>query len=168
MKPTARAAYLLLVVAAFGCRAQASVTTEPAPPPPPPPATVAQPAPEPPLPDYITIREQIQFETNKAVLLPQSFPILDEVAKVMIDNPRIELIEIGGHTDGDGDENDNLLLSQARCETVRSYLVTKGVALSRMLARGYGERVPLADNSTEEGKFRNRRVEFRIMKQPKR
>jgi outer membrane protein OmpA-like peptidoglycan-associated protein len=165
MMRTIRAAYWLLGLAALGCTAQASVTTnEPAPPPPP---TQPPPPPPEPLPDYITIREQIQFETNKAILLPQSLPILDEVAEVMLKNPRIELVEIGGHTDTDGNEDDNLILSQARCETVRAYIASKGVAMSRMLARGYGERVPIADNSTEEGKFKNRRVEFRIMKQPK-
>jgi OOP family OmpA-OmpF porin len=145
-----------------GCHAEVTTTT----PPPPPPATQPAPPPPAPLPQTITIRDRIEFETDKAILLPQSLPILDEVVDVMKKNPQIQLIEIAGHTDNVGDDTANDILSQQRAESVRTYLASKGVEMSRMLARGYGKRVPIADITTEEGRLKNRRVEFRIMKQP--
>ena len=142
-----------------------SVNTQMGPPPPDPPPPPAAPPPAP-LPDYITISDRIQFETGNAVLLPQSYPILNEVVEVLKKNPQITLIEIGGHTDSVGDEHENLLLSQQRAESVRTYLVSQGIAFNRMRAMGYGERVPVASNDDEHGRLQNRRVEFRIVKQP--
>lgn len=163
MSHTSRALLWLALAAATGCHAEATVTTQPTAPPP---TQAAPPPPPAPLPQMITIRDRIEFETDKAILLPQSLPILDEVVDVMKKNPQIQLIEVGGHTDNVGDDTANELLSQQRAESVRTYLASKGVEMARMLARGYGERVPIADNSTEEGRLKNRRVEFRIMKQP--
>jgi OOP family OmpA-OmpF porin len=72
-------------------------------------------------------------------------------------------IEIGGHTDADGHESSNLKLSQRRADTVKNYLVKKGVPASRMTAKGYGELHPVADNKSPEGKAKNRRVELKRM-----
>ena len=161
MSHTSRALLWLATATLIGCSAEIK-TTEP----PPPPTQPPPPPPPAPLPQTITIRDRIEFETDKAILLPQSLPILDDVVDVMKKNPQIQLIEIGGHTDNVGDDNANELLSQQRAESVRTYIASKGVEMARMLARGYGERVPIADNATEEGRLKNRRVEFRIMKQP--
>jgi outer membrane protein OmpA-like peptidoglycan-associated protein len=152
---------LLGLVAVSGCKAEAKVNT-----PPPPPATVPTPAPAVPLPDYITVRERIEFETDSAVLLATSLPILDEVIQVMKDNPQITLVEIGGHTDTTGDADANLLLSEQRAQSVKAYFISKGIAEQRMRVRGFGQTVPVASNDTPDGRLQNRRVEFRIVKQP--
>jgi OOP family OmpA-OmpF porin len=153
---------LLALLAVPGCKAEAKVNTPPPPPPPPP---VAAPAPAP-LPDYITVRERIEFETDSAVLLAQSLPILDEVIQVMRDNPQITLVEIGGHTDTTGDPDANLLLSEQRAQSVKAYFISKGIAENRMRVRGFGQTVPVQSNDTPDGRLQNRRVEFRIVKQP--
>jgi outer membrane protein OmpA-like peptidoglycan-associated protein len=81
----------------------------------------------------------------------------------MNENPSIE-IEIGGHTDHVGSEQDNVLLSQARADKIREYLSQKGISTGRMLAKGYGESKPLVPNDTETNRQLNRRVEFLILK----
>lgn len=101
----------------------------------------------------------VNFETGKAVLLPESQGILDQVAHSLIDNPEVN-VEVGGHTDNVGSEAANLRLSQARAEAVRAYLVGKGVPEGRVTARGYGESEPTADNTTPSGRAANRRVEL--------
>ena len=72
-------------------------------------------------------------------------------------------IEIAGHTDNVGDEAGNLRLSKARAEAVREYLINHKVRKDRVTAKGYGQTIPIADNSTEEGRFKNRRTEVRIL-----
>ena len=72
-------------------------------------------------------------------------------------------VEIAGHTDSDGNENDNVKLSQARAETVVKYLVSNGIAQDRLIAKGYGESEPVADNNSAAGKQKNRRTEARIL-----
>ncbi len=134
-------------------------------PPPPPPQPVAVPPPPAPRMAFITISDRIQFETGNAVLLPTSLPILNQVVKVMTDNPQILLVQIEGHTDNVGDEKENLLLSQQRAESVRAYLLSQGIAADRLRAMGFGERIPVVGNDTEVGRLQNRRVEFRIIKQ---
>lgn len=106
----------------------------------------------------------VNFETDSAVLLPESKAILDETAMSLkaMEDPNV-LIEIGGHTDPIGTKDYNLTLSQQRAESVRQYLVGKGVEGSRLQARGYGESQPVASNDTEAGRAQNRRVEFRII-----
>jgi OmpA-OmpF porin, OOP family len=113
----------------------------------------------------ITIGEKVQFATGSSQILPVSFGLLDEVAKVLADNPQIELLQIDGHTDSTGTAAVNRKLSQQRAESVMSYLGSKGVAGGRMKAKGFGPDKPIADNSTDEGKEKNRRVEFNILKQ---
>ena len=103
----------------------------------------------------------IQFETAKAVIKSASYPILNNVVRVMQNNPTYKL-SIEGHTDSQGSEASNLDLSQRRAEAVRLYLVNNGIAASRMTATGYGESIPVADNNTPEGRALNRRVEFKV------
>jgi outer membrane protein OmpA-like peptidoglycan-associated protein len=116
-------------------------------------------------PSNIAIIDKIQFETGKADLKPVSFPVIDEVIKVMKDNPQIELVQIQGHTDSDGTADLNRKLSQGRAESVMKYMTGKGTKTARLEAKGYGPDVPIADNATPEGKEANRRVEFNILKQ---
>jgi OmpA-OmpF porin, OOP family len=113
----------------------------------------------------ITIGDKVQFATGSSQILPVSFSLLDEVAKVLADNPQIELIQIEGHTDSTGTAAVNRKLSQQRAEAVITYLVSKGVGGGRMKAKGFGPDKPIADNTTDEGKEKNRRVEFNIVKQ---
>ncbi len=113
----------------------------------------------------IQILDKVQFETGSDKLLPVSFPLLDQVAQVMLENEQIELIEIQGHTDSTGSAGINRKLSAARAESVKRYLMDKKIAKARMTAKGYGPDVPIADNATPEGRDANRRVEFKILKQ---
>lgn len=103
----------------------------------------------------------IQFEVNKAVILPKSFGILDNVVKVAKENPTYYLI-INGHTDDQGDDAKNLKLSEDRANAVRLYLMKKGVSAGRMESHGYGESQPIETNTTPEGRSKNRRVEFKV------
>ena len=109
----------------------------------------------------IELKQTVYFDTNKATIKPVSFPLLDDVALAMLDNPKIA-VEVQGHTDSQGDDNFNLKLSQRRAESVRAYLMKKGIAPARMDPKGYGENVPIADNRTADGRSQNRRVEFVI------
>jgi OOP family OmpA-OmpF porin len=110
----------------------------------------------------IEIKQTIYFETAKATIKPVSFPLLDEVATVLTDNPEIQ-VRIEGHTDDRGNNEYNMRLSQERTEAVRQYLTGKGVDASRMEAKGYGESAPIGNNKTEAGRAQNRRVEFVII-----
>ena len=103
----------------------------------------------------------IQFETGKDVILPKSFPILDDIAQVMFDNPTFHLT-INGHTDNVGKDDANQLLSERRAASVRRYLIGKGVAEDRMTSNGFGASIPIADNKTKAGRALNRRVEFLV------
>ncbi len=103
----------------------------------------------------------IQFETGKDVILPKSFPILDDIAQVMFDNPTFRLT-INGHTDNVGKDEANQLLSERRAASVRRYLIGKGVAEDRMTSNGFGASIPIADNKTKAGRAQNRRVEFLV------
>ncbi|HZU84193.1 MAG TPA: OmpA family protein [Polyangiaceae bacterium] len=108
----------------------------------------------------IRITQQIQFEFNKATIRPGiSYKILDEVAQVLTDNPKIDL-EVQGHTDNVGGDAYNMKLSQARAESVRAYLVARGVGPARLVARGYGFHQPLVPNTTAANRELNRRVQF--------
>jgi len=109
----------------------------------------------------IQILEKIHFEYDKSDILADSFPILDEVAQVLGDNPTIKLT-IEGHTDIMGSHEYNMKLSQARVDSVRNYLISKGINQDRLLAVGYGATRPIADNATALGRAMNRRVEFVI------
>jgi outer membrane protein OmpA-like peptidoglycan-associated protein len=104
----------------------------------------------------------IFFQTGKSVLKKESFPELNRVAEFLKSNPDIK-IEIAGHTDNVGKAATNLKLSQARAKAVTDYVISKGIAKTRIVAKGYGMTKPVADNKTKEGKAQNRRVEFTIL-----
>lgn len=113
----------------------------------------------------IAITDKVQFEIGKADLKPVSHALLDEVVAVMKQNPQIEIVEVGGHTDSTGSAELNRTLSQQRSESVVRYLVTKGIKQGRLTSKGFGPDVPIADNDSEPGREANRRVEFKIIKQ---
>ncbi len=103
----------------------------------------------------------VQFETGSAKLLQSSYKTLDEIAQIMRDHPEQKL-RIGGHTDSIGDAGENLKLSEKRAKTCFDYLVSKGVAPSRMSHAGFGESKPIAENLYAPGREKNRRVEFEM------
>jgi outer membrane protein OmpA-like peptidoglycan-associated protein len=104
--------------------------------------------------------EGVHFALDSDRLTPESTTILDGVAASLREWPELR-VEVGGHTDSSGSEGHNLDLSQRRANAVRDHLVSKGVAASRLTAKGYGEALPEADNKTEEGRTTNRRVELK-------
>lgn len=110
------------------------------------------------------ILNNIYFDFDRFELKENSFTELERVVKFLNDNPAVK-IEISAHTDNKGSEDYNLQLSQKRAESVVAYLVQQGIEPSRLTARGYGESMPVADNSTDEGAARNRRVEMKIINQ---
>lgn len=105
----------------------------------------------------------IFFETARSSLLPESTVELDQLVDVLNTYPSM-VIELAGHTDSEGSEASNLKLSQDRSNSVKSYLVQKGVSADRIKTVGYGESMPVASNETAEGRQANRRVEFKILK----
>ncbi len=113
----------------------------------------------------IEITEKVMFDTNKATIKEESHGLLNDVAQVMEENPNIQKVRIEGHTDSDGSTKHNKKLSQNRADSVMAFLVDAGIEKDRMEAVGYGEDKPIADNNTDEGKEKNRRVEFNIMEQ---
>ncbi len=114
--------------------------------------------------DKIELKQKVFFATAKTVILPRSFPLLNEVAKVLQDRAKIH-VRIEGHTDSRGGDGYNMRLSQGRANSVRSYLIRRGIDPGRMQAVGYGETRPIASNRTRAGRAQNRRVEFFITKQ---
>jgi outer membrane protein OmpA-like peptidoglycan-associated protein len=108
-----------------------------------------------------TTRLLVFFDYNKTELKTESKPDLNRAIEFLKANPNVR-IEIAGHTDDKGDDAYNKRLSQTRAESVRSYFMNGGIDASRLTATGYGEEQPVADNGTEEGRARNRRVELRV------
>lgn len=103
----------------------------------------------------------INFESGSTTITGDSFPTLDAIARLMKGDDRIKLV-IQAYTDDAGGPDDNLDLSLRRAREVKAYLARQGVAPPSLRCRGYGEDQPIADNSTEEGRAKNRRVEFRF------
>jgi outer membrane protein OmpA-like peptidoglycan-associated protein len=104
----------------------------------------------------------INFASGQAVIPPSEYPILDQVVQVLKANENVR-VEISGHTDSVGSETYNQGLSQRRAQSVMNYLIQRGIAASRMEARGYGEYQPVAPNTTREGRRQNRRIEFKVL-----
>lgn len=104
----------------------------------------------------------LQFESGKATLKPESYNLMDDLVEIMRLKPKMNIM-VCGHTDSDGDDANNLVLSQNRADAVKKYLTSKGIAASRIKAVGYGETKPIADNSTESGKAQNRRTEIKVL-----
>ena len=105
----------------------------------------------------------ILFETGSSEISGASLGLLDRLTFTLRRCPDTRF-EVGGHTDSDGTEEANLELSTARARAVVDRLVRAGVRYSRVVAKGYGESQPVADNATPEGRARNRRIEFRIIR----
>ena len=115
------------------------------------------------------ILKGVNFDTGKAGLRPESYAILDEAGKILLDYPEI-IIEIAGHTDPreikTTDFPSNWALSLARAEIVREYLIEKfNINPDRLIARGYADTQPIAPNTTEQGMAKNRRTEFQIIEE---
>jgi OmpA-OmpF porin, OOP family len=105
--------------------------------------------------------KNIFFATGKFALLSKSFKPLNEVAKILAENPDLKL-DIDGFTDNTGKPEKNQTLSQTRSDAVKKYLVSKGVGEERLMATGYGAEKPVADNKTAAGRAKNRRVELHL------
>lgn len=114
-----------------------------------------------PLPEVPMVLKNVLFNTNEAILLPPSYPEMDQLVSYMKTHPTM-LIEITGHTDSSGKEPRNQEISEQRAKIVANYLVERGVEKFRVTAKGYGSLKPIATNKTKEGKLQNRRVEFRV------
>jgi len=114
--------------------------------------------------DRIEIRQQVKFATGKYAVLSASYKLLDEVAQVLKDQPQMK-VRVEGHTDNKGTEQANLRLSQRRADSVKAYLVKRGIDGKRLDAKGYGPTKPVASNKTEKGRTQNRRTEFVIVEQ---
>jgi outer membrane protein OmpA-like peptidoglycan-associated protein len=108
----------------------------------------------------IEIKDQVRFATSKSEILADSFPLLEEVAKILKEHPELVRLEISGHTDNRGARDYNLKLSQDRAEAVRRFLIDRGVEPGRLEAKGYGPDQPIASNETAAGRQLNRRTVF--------
>ena len=106
--------------------------------------------------------DNLIFQVGNAVISAQSYPELDQVAKMLHDNPTM-IIQLEGHTDVKGDAKKNMELSRARVEAVRDYLYSKGVAKNKVKTKAYGGTQPISKEDTEEAHKLNRRVEVRIL-----
>ena len=104
----------------------------------------------------------VNFESGKSSLTSESYPILVNAVQVLISNPDMK-VEIQGHTDNIGSDSFNKKLSEQRAETVKRFLVAKGVAASRLSTVGFGSSNPVSDNKTAEGRSLNRRIEFKVL-----
>ena len=110
----------------------------------------------------IIILQQVQFDSGRATIKKVSDALLDEVAGVFKEHPEITRVEIQGHTDNTGKAKENLKLSQDRAESVKKALAKRGIDDGRLVPKGYGQEVPVADNKTEVARQKNRRVQFKI------
>ena len=136
---------------------------EPMAPPPPPPASMSKPAPKPaPVAEKVTLAADVLFDFDKAVLKNEGKSKLDDLAaKVKAIN--LEVVIAIGHTDSVGSDAYNQKLSVRRAESVKAYLVSKGVEPNRIYTEGKGEKQPVASNKTKEGRQKNRRVEIEVI-----
>jgi len=132
------------------CEVAAAPVAAP-PPPPPPPVTKKK----------IVLRG-VHFDFNKSNIRRDAAPILDEAAMTLKENPGIH-VSVEGHTDGVGSVAYNLRLSDRRAESVKRYLVGKGVASDRLTTKGWGKSKPVASNDTADGRAQNRRVELVVL-----
>ena len=104
---------------------------------------------------------KILFDSDSDRIAPESRETLDQIARILLRQSRLKLL-IYAHTDDVGDEDANRELSERRAKSVKSYLAGKGVPPPSMRFRGFGSERPIADNATEAGRAKNRRVEFRL------
>ncbi len=116
--------------------------------------------------DYARIftLDNVYFDVNKWDIKPECEPAIDNLYNSLVLNPSMH-IEIAGHTDSDGDAQENLILSQHRAESVMHYLIAKGLNTKRVQAKGYGEYKPIAPNDSAPNKAKNRRTEVRVLEE---
>jgi outer membrane protein OmpA-like peptidoglycan-associated protein len=139
------------------------------PPPPPPPPPPAKEEPKPPArvelrDNKIEFKEKIQFEVNKSIIKEESFSLLKDIAKVIKDNPQVKKISIEGHASAEGEAKANKKLSDDRAKSVMKHLIDKeAINKDSLVAKGWGIEKPIGDNSTEQGREQNRRVEFLVV-----
>lgn len=115
-----------------------------------------------PIRNQVITLHNVHFEFDRADLLPDSRQLLRKVAKSLNDQPLLRL-EVAGHTDSKGSDSYNLKLSERRAAAVRAFLVQEGVAAANVTSQGYGETKPIAENTTDEGRAQNRRVEIHLL-----
>lgn len=108
------------------------------------------------------VLKNIFFDSKQFELKPESLSELDQVVRLLVENPALS-IQINGYTDNVGKPADNLILSNNRSKSVTAYIISKGIDPKRLVAKGFGEMVPVASNATEEGKAQNRRTELSII-----
>jgi OmpA-OmpF porin, OOP family len=126
------------------------------------PAPAPAPAPQPPAATKVTFAADAFFDVNKSVVKPEGKAKMDDLVS-KIKDINLEVIIAVGHTDSDGSDAANQKLSVARSEAVKAYLVSKGIEKNRVYTEGKGEKQPVADNKTKEGKAKNRRVEIEVV-----
>jgi OmpA-OmpF porin, OOP family len=110
----------------------------------------------------VQLLKPIEFETGRATIKPISYPIMDDVVELMKSRPSVK-IGVHGHTDSKGFPANNLKLSKDRAAAVRNYLQGKGIPANRLESEGFGQTKPIAPNDNEDGRSKNRRVEFKIL-----
>jgi OOP family OmpA-OmpF porin len=172
--------FMLLVAAAFavGCATteEPKPAPQPAPAPAPTPAPTPQPAPPPPAPkpapapkpkpkpvaEKITFAADVLFDFDKSVIKPEGKSKLDDLAS-KIKGINLEVVIAIGHADWVGTDEYNQKLSVRRAESVKAYLVSKGIEPNRVYTEGKGEKQPVADNKTREGRAKNRRTEIEVI-----
>jgi outer membrane protein OmpA-like peptidoglycan-associated protein len=108
------------------------------------------------------VLRNIFYEFNKATLTPESKTELANLVQLLTENPTLR-VELGAHTDSKGSDTYNQSLSEKRAQSVVDYLAQAGIPSDRLVAKGYGEAQPIADNGTEEGRKENRRTEFKVL-----
>ncbi len=110
----------------------------------------------------VNLPDGVTFDVASSSLKPQFRETLDKIAASMNEYPN-SLIDVYGHTDSTGSDQFNQVLSESRARTVANYLSSRGVSAARVRSQGFGETMPIADNTTEEGRSKNRRVEIKIV-----
>src|SRR5947208_12256127 len=162
--------WLLPVAVAFatGCATQEPPKPAPPPAPPPAPAPEVRPAPPPAAPkpkpaaEKVTSAGTVHFDFDKAELKPDGKATLDELAS-KVRGINLEVVIAIGHADMIGSDAYNQKLSVRRAEAIKAYLVSKGIEPNRIYTEGKGEKQPVADNKTTEGRAKNRRVEIEVI-----
>ena len=166
--------WLLLVALAFvaGCATEpAKPEPKPAPPPAPKPAPAPAPAPEKPKPapekpkpvaEKVTFAADVLFDFDKSVIKPEGKSKLDDIAN-KVKGVNLEVVIAIGHADSVGSDAYNQRLSVRRSESVKAYMVSKGIEANRVYTEGKGEKQPVANNKTSDGRAKNRRVEIEVI-----
>ena len=170
MTRTSAWALAAAIALAAGCATQEAPKPAPAPEPKPAPAPAPAPAPTPPPPapkpkpvaEKVTFATDVLFDFDKSVVKPEGKAKLDDLA-AKIRGVNLEVVIAIGHTDSIGSDAYNQQLSVRRAESVKAYLVSKAIEANRVYTEGKGEKQPVADNKTREGRAKNRRVELEVI-----